>query len=58
METLENRMVVDWVWGEVEYGIPNKRRLERKMEAYDEAERNGIGNDFEGEDGENFIGDW
>ncbi|MCI9488283.1 MAG: hypothetical protein HFI64_15250 [Lachnospiraceae bacterium] len=58
MQELENHMIVDWLLGEVEYGIPDRGRLARQREAYDEAERNGIGNDFEGEDGEDFIGDW
>lgn len=36
---LENRMVMDEEWGEIEYGVPNKRRLKRQKQAYEEAER-------------------
>lgn len=36
---LENRMVMDEEWGEIEYGVPNKRRLKREKQAYEEAER-------------------
>lgn len=38
-EQIKNRMVVDWVWDEIEYGIPNKRRIKRERQAYEEAER-------------------
>jgi len=36
---IENRMVVDSEWGEIEYGIPNKKLLRRERQAYEEAER-------------------
>lgn len=26
-EQIENRMVIDEEWGEIEYGVPNKDRL-------------------------------
>ena len=39
MEQIENKMVVDWAWDEVEYGVPNKRRLKRLMQDYESEER-------------------
>lgn len=39
MEQIENKMVVDWAWDEVEYGVPNKRRLKRLMQDYEDEER-------------------
>lgn len=40
MQMVENRMVVDSEWDEIEYGVRrNKTRFERQREAYDEAER-------------------
>lgn len=39
MIEIENSMVVDWWWDEQEYGLPSKRRLKRKRQAYEEAER-------------------
>lgn len=38
-EQIENRMVVDHEWDEIEYGIPNKERLRRTREIYDAEER-------------------
>lgn len=38
MEQIENKMVVDWAWDEVEYGVPNKRRLNRLRKSYEEEE--------------------
>lgn len=38
-EQIENHMVVDWSWDEVEYGVPNKRRLNRQRQAYEAEER-------------------
>ncbi len=35
---IENRMVVDSEWDEIEYGIPDKRRTKRQRSAYEEAE--------------------
>lgn len=29
-DQLENRMVVDAEWGEIEYGVPSKRRLKEE----------------------------
>ena len=45
MEQIENKMVVDWVWDELEYGVPSKARMKRQRQAYEEAERE------DGEDG-------
>lgn len=39
---VENSMTIDWWWGEIEYRIPDKRRLRRQREAYEEAERENI----------------
>lgn len=36
---IENRMVVDSEWDEIEYGVKHKTRYEREKEAYEEAER-------------------
>ena len=38
-EHIENRMVVDSEWGEIEYGVPSPTRIRRYREAYEEAER-------------------
>ena len=37
-ELIENRMVEDWCWGEIECGVPDKSRLRREKRNYDEAE--------------------
>ena len=37
-EQIENSMVVDWYWDEIEYGVPNKSRLERERRTFDEME--------------------
>lgn len=37
-EQIENRMVVDSEWGEIEYGVPCKRRLQEERRIYDEIE--------------------
>lgn len=34
-EQIENSMVVDWYWNEIEYGVPNKSRMERERRIYD-----------------------
>lgn len=39
MERLENKMVVDWYFGEIEYGLPDGNRLRRERQAYEQAER-------------------
>lgn len=36
MEQIENSMVVDWWWDEIEYGVPDKRRLKRERETYED----------------------
>lgn len=36
---IENRMVVDSEWNEIEYGVPNRARLKRERQAYEEEER-------------------
>ena len=38
MEQIENRMVIDSEWDEIEYGVPNKARLRREREDYDREE--------------------
>lgn len=49
METIENSMVVDWVWNEIEYGVPDRSRLRRQRAAYEEEEAGGYEeNDTEG----------
>ena len=37
-EMIENRMVVDSEWEELEYGIPNKDRIEKQRRSYEEEE--------------------
>lgn len=42
-EMIENHMVEDWYWDEIEYGVPNHRRLKEQqrnyeMEEYEEDE--------------------
>ena len=37
-EQIENRMVIDSEWDEIEYGVPNKSRLERERRTFDEME--------------------
>lgn len=39
MYELENRMVIDEEWNEIEYGIPSRTRLKRERQAYEEEER-------------------
>lgn len=41
LEQIENSMVVDWYWNEIEYGVPNKSKLERERRIYDEEEIEG-----------------
>lgn len=36
---IENRLVVDSEWDEIEYGVPNKSRLRRERQAYEAEER-------------------
>ncbi len=38
-EMIENKMVLDWPWDEIEYGVPSKRRLKTERQAYEEIER-------------------
>lgn len=38
-EQIENSMVVDGYWNEIEYGVPSSNRLRSKREAYEQAER-------------------
>lgn len=38
-EMIENTMVTDWWWNEIEYGVPSAARMKRERQAYDEAER-------------------
>lgn len=37
-EMIENCMVVDAEWDEIEYGVPDRRRLKRQGQAYGDAE--------------------
>ena len=37
-EQIENSMVEDWWWDEIEYGVPSHKRLKRQREIYDEEE--------------------
>lgn len=39
MEQIENRLVVDSEWGEIEYGIRHPNMYQKKRQAYEEAER-------------------
>ncbi len=39
MEEVENRMVVDSEWDEVEYGVPSRHRITRMRQSYEEAVR-------------------
>lgn len=39
MERIENRMVVDSEWDEIEYGVKHSNMYQKKRQAYDEAER-------------------
>lgn len=39
IEELENRMVMDSEWNEIEYGVPNNVRLKRERKSYEEEER-------------------
>lgn len=43
---IENRMVVDLEWDEIEYRIPNKARLRRERQSYEEAEREDRENEY------------
>lgn len=38
-EQIENKMVVDWCWNEIEYGVPSSNRMKRERQAYEHAER-------------------
>lgn len=38
-EQIENSMVVDSYWNEIEYGVPASSRLRRERQAYEQAER-------------------
>lgn len=46
MQTVDNWMVVDDAWNEIEYRVPKKSYLEKQREIYDELERE----DFEDDD--------
>lgn len=46
IERIENRMVVDSEWGEIEYGVPDRRRLKRMMEEYEDTEREEYEDEF------------
>jgi len=44
MEEIENILVTDWWWDEQEYRMPNRARMKRERQAYQEAEREEVGN--------------
>ena len=44
---LENHMILDWCWDEIEYGIPSKHRLKQLKQVYEEEEREERENDEE-----------
>ena len=44
-ECIENRMVVDSEWNEIEYGVPNRARMRFEKSVYEEMEQ-----DYERED--------
>ena len=46
MQEIENKMVVDWAWDEIEYGVPSRRRIKRERQAYEEAEREDRENEY------------
>ena len=37
-EMIENHMVEDWYWDEIEYGVPNHRRLKEQQRNYEKEE--------------------
>lgn len=43
---LENRMVIDSEWDEIEYGMPSRRRIKGQRQAYEEAEREDRENEY------------
>lgn len=43
---IENKMVIDWVWDEIEYGVPIRRSMKRERKAYEEAEREDRENEY------------
>ena len=45
-EQVENRMVVDSEWDEIEYGVPCRRTLKRKRRNYDLEELEDNQNEF------------
>lgn len=46
MEMLENRMIIDSEWDEIDYGSPNRRRLRRFMEECEAEEREDLEDEF------------
>lgn len=45
-ELIENRMVVDSEWDEIEYGVKHQNRYQRQREAYEQAEREEKRNEY------------
>lgn len=43
---IENRMIVDSEWGETEYGVPSKHRMNSERQAYEDAEREDRENEY------------
>lgn len=42
---MENLVATDWWWDEHEYRVPSRARMESERKAYDEVEREGLGNE-------------
>lgn len=47
-EQIENRMVVDSEWDEIEYRVKHRNRYQRQKEAYEQAEREEIHGKYAG----------
>lgn len=45
-EQIENSMVIDICWNETEYGVPESSRLRRERQAYEQAEREEINEQY------------
>lgn len=43
---IENKMVVDWAWDKIEYGVPIRARLKKERQAYEGAEREERENEY------------
>lgn len=45
MEQIENSTATAWRWDEHECRVPDRTRIKRERQAYEEAEREGFGNE-------------